>query len=68
MPPTRPSSTYGVPKVRSIGRRTPGSFALTTAADFIVELAETLKEMGLRPEQCHAEVGHGNLELSVGED
>src|SRR5918998_4436259 len=50
--------------------RTPyaGSFALTTAADFMVELAETLKEMGLRPEQCHAEVGHGNLELSVGED
>jgi glutamine synthetase len=24
--------------------------------------------MGIRPEQCHAEVGHGNLELSVGED
>ncbi len=23
--------------------------------------------MGVRPEQCHAEVGHGNLELSVGE-
>src|ERR687896_691473 len=23
--------------------------------------------MGIRPEQCHAEVGHGNLELSVGE-
>ncbi|HKI05879.1 MAG TPA: glutamine synthetase family protein [Thermoanaerobaculia bacterium] len=50
--------------------RTPyaGSFALTTAADFMVELAETLNEMGLSPEQCHAEVGHGNLELSVGED
>src|SRR5918995_1893944 len=50
--------------------RTPyaGSFALTTAAAFMVELAETLNEMGLRPEQCHAEVGHGNLELSVGED
>src|SRR5215218_5534354 len=50
--------------------RTPyaGSFALTTAADFMVELAETLKEMGIRPEQCHAEVGHGHLELSVGED
>src|ERR671913_1037756 len=50
--------------------RTPyaGSFALTPAADFVVELAETLKEMGLGPEQCHAEVGHGNLELSVGED
>jgi glutamine synthetase len=24
--------------------------------------------MGIRPEQCHAEVGQGNLELSVGED
>jgi glutamine synthetase len=49
--------------------RTPyaGSFALTTAADFVAELAETLEEMGIRPEQCHAEVGHGNLELSVGE-
>lgn len=44
------------------------SFALTPAADFIAELAETLEEMGIRPEQCHAEVGHGNLELSVGED
>jgi glutamine synthetase len=50
--------------------RTPyaGSFALTPAADFVAELAETLEEMGIRPEQCHAEVGHGNLELSVGED
>ena len=50
--------------------RTPyaGSFALTSAADFLAELAETLEEMGIRPEQCHAEVGHGNLELSVGED
>jgi glutamine synthetase len=45
-----------------------GSFALTTAADFVAELAQTLEEMGIRPEQCHAEVGHGNLELSVGED
>ena len=44
------------------------SFALTPAADFVAELAETLEEMGIRPEQCHAEVGHGNLELSVGED
>src|SRR3712207_1247120 len=44
-----------------------GSFALTPAADFVAELAETLEEMGIRPEQCHAEVGHGNLELSVGE-
>ena len=49
--------------------RTPyaSSFALTTAADFAAELAETLEEMGVRPEQCHAEVGHGNLEISVGE-
>src|SRR5918995_14031 len=49
--------------------RTPyaGSFALTAAAEFIAELAETLEEMGIRPEQCHAEVGHGNLELSVKE-
>src|SRR5919112_109572 len=45
-----------------------GSFALTTAPDFVAELAQTLEEMGVRPEQCHAEVGHGNLELSVGED
>ncbi|MDQ3602777.1 MAG: glutamine synthetase family protein [Actinomycetota bacterium] len=50
--------------------RTPyaGSYALTPAADFVAELAETLEEMGIRPEQCHAEVGQGNLELSVGED
>jgi glutamine synthetase len=49
--------------------RTPyaGSFALTSAAEYVAELAETLEEMGIRPEQCHAEVGHGNLELSVGE-
>src|ERR687893_1143089 len=49
--------------------RTPyaGSFALTPAAEFVAGLAETLEEMGIRPEQCHAEVGHGNLELSVGE-
>ena len=49
--------------------RTPyaGSFALTAAADFVAELAKTLEGMGIRPEQCHAEVGHGNLELSVGE-
>src|SRR5918995_5355755 len=49
--------------------RTPyaGSFALTTAAEFVAELAETLEEMGIRPEQCHAEVGQGNLELSVAE-
>jgi glutamine synthetase len=49
--------------------RTPyaASFALTAAARFVAELAQTLEEMGIRPEQCHAEVGHGNLELSVGE-
>lgn len=49
--------------------RTPyaASFALTPAADFMVELAGALTEMGIGPEQCHAEVGHGNLELSVGE-
>src|ERR671917_1569535 len=49
--------------------RTPyaGSFALTAAAEFVAELAEMLEEMGIRPEQCHAEVGHGNLELSVKE-
>src|ERR671916_1878906 len=50
--------------------RTPyaGSYALTPAAEFVAELAQTLEEMGIRPEQCHAEVGQGNLELSVGED
>src|ERR687895_136482 len=49
--------------------RTPyaGSFALTAAAEFVAELAETLEVMGIRPEQCHAEVGHGNLEISVKE-
>jgi glutamine synthetase len=44
-----------------------GSFALTAAAEFVAELAEALDEMGIRPEQCHAEVGQGNLELSVAE-
>src|SRR5918993_493613 len=50
--------------------RTPyaGSYALTPAAEFGAELARTLEEMGIRPEQFHAEVGQGNLELSVGED
>src|ERR671917_32249 len=43
------------------------NFALTPAAEYVAELAETLEEMGIRPEQCHAEVGHGNLELSVKE-
>ena len=49
--------------------RTPyaGSYALTAAAEFVAELAEMLEEMGIPPEQFHAEVGHGNLELSVGE-
>ena len=44
------------------------SYALTPAAEFAAELAETLKKMAIRPEQFHAEVGQGNLELSVGED
>jgi glutamine synthetase len=50
--------------------RTPyaASYALTPAAEFGAELARTLGEMGIRPEQFHAEVGQGNLELSVGED
>ena len=50
--------------------RTPyaGSYALTPAAEFVAELARTLQEMGNRPEQVHAKVGQGNLELSVGED
>ena len=49
--------------------RTPyaASFALTAAAEFVAELAEALEEMGIRPEQVHAEVGHGEPELSVGE-
>jgi glutamine synthetase len=45
-----------------------GSYALTPASDFVAELAYALEQMGVSPEQCHAEVGHGNLELSVGED
>jgi glutamine synthetase len=50
--------------------RTPyaGSYALSTAAEFVAELALVLDQMGIRPEQCHAEVGQGNLELSVAED
>ena len=49
--------------------RTPyaASFALTPAAEFAADLARTLNEMGIPPKQCHAEVGHGHLELSVGE-
>ena len=44
-----------------------GSFALTAAAEFVADLAEALDEMSIRPEQCHAEVGQGNPELSVAE-
>lgn len=44
-----------------------GSYALTAAADFVAELAEVLDGMGIRPQQVHAEVGPGNLELSVEE-
>ncbi|MGB3635137.1 MAG: glutamine synthetase family protein [Rubrobacteraceae bacterium] len=44
-----------------------GSYALTATADFVAELAETLEGMGIRPQQVHAEVGPGNLELSVEE-
>lgn len=44
-----------------------GSYALTAADDFVAELAEILADMGIRPQQIHAEVGPGNLELSVEE-
>jgi glutamine synthetase len=44
-----------------------GSFALTPAAEFVAILTDTLKEMGIPPKQYHAEVGHGQQELSVGE-
>jgi glutamine synthetase len=44
-----------------------GSFALTSAAEFSATLARTLEEMGIPPKQFHAEVGHGQLELSVAE-
>jgi glutamine synthetase len=49
--------------------RTPyaGSFALTPAAEFAARLAEALEALGIWPEQFHAEVGHGHLELSVAE-
>ena len=57
-----------MPRVRWTNTPYAGSYALTPAADFVAELARTLEEMGIRPEQCHAEVGQGNLELSVGED
>lgn len=44
-----------------------GSYALTTASEFAAELAETLEKVGVQPQQLHAEVGPGNLELSVEE-
>src|SRR3712207_7614162 len=39
--------------------RTPyaGSFALTPAADFVAELAETLEEMGIQPRSEERRVG-----------
>jgi glutamine synthetase len=43
------------------------SFALTPSADFAADLAGALEKMSIPPKQCHAEVGHGQLELSVGE-
>src|SRR5215217_213574 len=43
------------------------SFALTPSAEFAAALVRTLEEMGIPPKQYHAEVGHGQLELSVGE-
>lgn len=43
------------------------SFALTPAAEFAAALAMALEEMGIPPRQYHAEVGHGQQELSVGE-
>jgi glutamine synthetase len=44
-----------------------GSFALTPAAEFAATLSRMLEEMGIPPRQYHAEVGHGQQELSVGE-
>ena len=46
---------------------TRGEPAPTPAAEFVAELAETLEEMGIRPEQFHAEVGQGNLEPPGGD-
>jgi glutamine synthetase len=43
------------------------SFALTPAAEFAAALAVALEEMRIPPRQYHAEVGHGQQELSVGE-
>src|ERR687886_929793 len=44
-----------------------GSFALTLAAEFAATLARTLEEMDISPKQYHAEVGHGQQELSIAE-
>src|SRR5919199_559013 len=44
------------------------SFALTPAAEFAATLSRTLEEMSIPPRQYHAEVGHGQQELSVGEE
>ena len=44
-----------------------GSFALTPAAEFAATLARTLEEMDISPKQYHAEVGHGQQELSIAE-
>src|SRR5919199_2968427 len=44
------------------------SFALTPAAEFAATLSRMLEEMGIPPRQYHAEVGHGQQELSVGEE
>jgi glutamine synthetase len=43
------------------------SFALTPACEFAATLARTLEEMGISPKQYHAEVGHGQQELSIAE-
>lgn len=43
------------------------SFALTSSAEFAAKLASTLEEMGIPPKQYHAEVGHGQQELSIAE-
>jgi glutamine synthetase len=44
-----------------------GSFALTSAAEFAATLTKTLVKMDITPSQYHAEVGHGQQELSVRE-
>src|SRR5215207_342615 len=63
MPAQRPQAGAGAARRERLqGRR------LLRGRVLRLGLARTLQEMGIRPEQCHAEVGHGNLELSVGED